>query len=42
MGARAQQLLGIKLEEGREAGLMKSINHSVSRVKLFVGRQNRQ
>lgn len=43
MGATASQLFGIELGRlGREAEMMKSINHSVSRVKLFAGRRNRQ
>lgn len=44
MGDTASQLFGIKLGGvlGREAEMMKSINHSVSRVKLFAGRRNRQ
>lgn len=43
MGDTASQLFGIELGgSGREAEMMKSINHSVSCVKLFVGRQNLQ
>lgn len=43
MGDTASQLFGIELGGlGREVEMMKSINHSVSCVKLFVGRQNRQ
>lgn len=43
MGATASQLFGIELGGlGRETEMMKSINHSVSCVKLFAGRRNRQ
>lgn len=43
MGDTASQLFGIELGGwGGKAEMMKSINHSVSRVKLFVGRQNLQ
>lgn len=43
MGDTASQLFGIELGGSeREAEMMKSINHSVSCVKLFVGQQNLQ